>query len=891
MFRKILTYLFAILLLYGFIAGCSTEKNTLITRSYHNLTSHYNIFFNGTESYKKGLKRAREAYVDDYTQILPLFTYDDKSIAQSIAPDMDRSIKKSTKVITLHSITVKPEYKNGPQSEKQKAFYAQNEYNKWVDENYLIMGKAYLFRHEYHLAIETFKFIITEYSYEDIIYETQVWLARAYNETREYKESERILNQLTSDDKFPEKLHADLYATIADLYMKQEDYESAIDPLTMALSHIRKKETRIRYAFILGQLNQQVGNMEDASKYYREVIKMNPPYEMSFNARINRASVFVEGAAGSREIKAELNKMLKDEKNREYQDQIYYALGNIYYREGKIDNAIEYYRLSSAKSISNIQQKTKSCLTLADIFYTRENYEKAKLYYDSAIVSLTSDHLDYAAIITKSKSLSSLVENLMVVHFEDSVQKLAGISESERLVIIDSIIARVRQEEQLTQQMEMQQLQDAQFNRMILSESSRSGYQASETGGKWYFYNEAAKSFGQPEFRMKWGNRKLEDNWRRNNKSQISFGDISSESVEAVDSSEVQKQILSNKTREFYLQDIPLTDSMMDLSHSRIMESLYNAGIIYLNDLKDYPEAITIFTDLLERYPDNNLTLTSYYNLYELYNKQNDKALSDFYRASIIREFPESQTAQLMTNPNYINELREKENEVSRFYEATYRNYQQGNYEQVIRDVDHALMAYQSDELIPQFAFLKVLSIGQTQDIMIFTEALDSIASTYPTHEVAESANEILAYIKRSDPVVKLETEKKEAEEIYTFDPECPYYFGMVVKRDIDLNQLKFEIINFNLDLFPNKTFDIISENLANNDRLILVQSLKDLKSAWNYYDQVITSENINALIQGTDYSRFVISPLNSQKLIQDKVTNKYLLFFDKHYKRNNTEN
>lgn len=884
MFRKTLTYLLAILLIYGFLAGCSTEKNTLITRSFHNLTSHYNIFFNGIESYKKGLNRAQESYVDDYTRILPLFTYDDENIAQSIAPDMDRAITKSTKVITLHSITVKPEYKNGPQTEKQKAFYAKNEYNKWVDENYLIMGKAYLFRHEYQFAIETFKFIITEYPYEDIIYETQIWLARAYNETGEYKESEKILNQLTAGDDVPVKLHADLFATIADLYMKQEEYESAIDPLTIALSHIRKKETKIRYTFILGQLNQQVGKMEEASRYYREVIKMNPPYEMSFNARINRASVFVEGAARSREIKAELNKMLKDEKNREYQDQIYYALGNIYYREGNVNEAIGFYRLSSAKSISNAQQKTKSCLTLAEIFYNRENYAEAKLYYDSAIVSLNSDHPDYTQIITKSKSLSNLVENLMVVHFEDSVQKLAGMSETERLTVIDSIIERVRREEQLAQQMEMQEMQDAQFNRMMLSESGRSGYQASETGGKWYFYNETAKSFGQPEFRMKWGNRKLEDNWRRKNKRETSFGDIAGENVETEDSAAVQRPVLSNKTRVFYLQDIPLTDSMMDLSHSRIRGSLYNAGEIYLNDLKDYEEAITAFTDLIERYPDSEFTLPTYYNLYNLYAKQNNLTLSDFYRESIIREFPESQTAQLLTNPNYINELLEKENEVNRFYEATYRNYQQGNYDQVIRDVDYALITFQNEDLIPQFTFLKVLSIGQIQDIMQFTEALDSITSTYPTHEVAERANEILAYIKRSDPVVKLETEKKEAEEIYTFDPEGPYYFGFIVKKDIDLNQLKFEIINFNLDAFPNRTFDVTSENLDNNDVLILVQSLRNLENAWNYYNQVVTSENIMSLIQGTDFSRFVISPANSQKLIEDKVSNKYLLFFDKYY-------
>jgi tetratricopeptide (TPR) repeat protein len=881
------TYLLAVFILSGFFAGCTTGKNTLVTRSYHNLTSHYNIFFNGIESYKKGLKQAQESYVDDYTQILPVFTYDDESIAQSIAPDMERTIKKSSKVIALHSITAKPEYKDGPQTEKQKDFYAKNEYNKWVDDNYLIMGKAYLFRHEYNLAIETFKFIITEYPYEDIIYETQMWLARAYNDIKEYKESEKILNQLTADDNFPKNLTADLYATVADLYMKREDYEYAIDPLTIALEEVRKKRTRIRYAFILGQLHQQVGNMEEASGYYREVIKMNPPYEMSINARINRASVFVEGGPDkSMEIKDELDKMLKDEKNREYQDQIYYALGNIYYREGNVGKAIDYYKLSSESSVSNAQQKTKSCLTLAEIFYERKDYESSKLYYDSAIVSLTPDYHDYGRVMTKSRNLSQLVGNLSVVSFEDSVQRLAEMSEADRLAVIDSIIARVRREEQEAQQMERQQMQDAQFNRMLLSESSRSGYQSGSDDGKWYFYNETAKSFGQPEFRMKWGNRKLEDNWRRKNKSEISFGELEEETVESTDSSEVRKEMLSNKTREYYIQDIPLTDSMKVLSDERIMESLFNAGTIYFNDLKDYDEAITIFTDLLDRYPDCEQTLQTYYNLYNLYNKMNNATLSNYYKESIIREFPESQIAQILTNPDYINELIEKENEVNRFYEATYHKYQNGNYEEVIMDVDDALNKYKDDELIPKFTFLKVLSIGETQDILTFTSALDSIINTYPNHEVSEQAHTILAYIRDSDPEVKMVTDKKEAEEIYTFDSTGYYYFGLVVNSDIDLNQLKFEIINFNLDLFPNKTFDVVSENLAGKHRLILVKSLKDLENAWNYYDQVLTNDNVFALIDGTDYARFIISPVNAETLVRDKVTNKYLLFFDKYYKR-----
>ncbi len=887
MFRKISTYRLFVLVIIGLLTGCSTEKNTLITRSYHNLTANYNIFFNGSESFKRGVKRAQEAYVDDYTRILSIFTYDEPSIAQSIAPDMETAISKATKVITLHSITAKPEYKNGPQTEKQKAFYARKEYNKWVDNNYLAMGKAYLYRNEFELAIQTYKFILTEYPYEDIIYETQIWLARAYNQTKEYKESERILDLLTSDEKVPKKLYADLYATIADLRMQQEDYADAISPLNTALENVKKKKTRIRYAFILGQLNQEVDNREAASSYYQQVIKMNPPYEMSFNARINRASVFVEGVDKSREIKAELNKMLKDEKNKEYQDQIYFALANIYMREGKTEEAISYYKLSSAKSLTNLQQKTKSCLTLAELFYDRQNYQSAKLYYDSAIVSLTPDYHNYVDVMTKSRSLSSLVENLIVIQFEDSVQRLAAMSESDRYVIIDSIIARVRREEQLAQMSEMQGMQDEQFNRMMLSETSRSREQTGASEGKWYFYNDAAKSFGQPEFKMKWGTRKLEDNWRRKNKSETSFSDMEAEASDSTVTEGAQRPVLSNKTREFYLQDIPLTDSMIAISNSKIIECMFNAGTVYKNDLKDQQKAIDTYKNLLNRYPVSDFTLPAYYNLYLIYNELNDQASSDFYKSAIIREYPESQIAQVLTNPNYINELLEKENEVNRFYEATYDHYKQGDYYRVMNDADYALEKFKGNELIPQFFFLKVLSIGHTSDIMLFTEALDSVAVLFPSNDVARQANEILAFIKNYNPEVKLETEKKEAEEIYTYDPSGTYLFGMIVNRSIDINQLKFEIINFNLDLFPKLTFDVVSENLGDNSRLVLVKSFKDLQRAWDYYDTIATGERIMALVKGTGYSRFVISPLNSQTLLQDKTANKYLLFFDKYYKRN----
>ncbi len=888
--QRIPTYYLLSIILSGILTSCSTEKNTLVTRTYHNITSRYNIFFNGNESFKRGLEQMEESHVDDYTRILPVFLWGDENTAGSIAGDMETAIQKATKVITLHSITVKPEFKQGPQSEKQKAFYARNEYNKFVPENYLLMGKAYLFRNDLNLALETFKFIMTEYSYDDIIYETQVWIARTLNELGEYNESEDVLQVLTGTQEFPEDLLADLYSTQADLYMKQEDYKRAIEPMTLAVEKVRKKEEKIRWTFILAQLNQEAGDPQKASEYYRDVIKMNPPYEMSFNARINRASVFVAGSDNARDIRDELNKMLKDDKNRDFRDQIYFALGKVFFREGKVDEALKQYKLSSIYSVSNTQQKTTTCLTIADIYYERQEYQLADRYYDSAMVYLTQDYPDYETILAKTKSLSNLVENLQAVQLQDSLQMLASMPESARNALIDSIIARITLEESRTREQEMTTMQDQQFNRMALNESQRRSTSADQ-GGKWYFYNQAAKGFGQPEFRMKWGNRKLEDNWRRANKSQVKFEN--EESTEASDTSGALKEKtkrLSNKSREYYLRDIPMTDSMMELSNAKIIEGLYNAGTIYKNELRDYPRAVETYRDLQDRFPGNGFTLSVYYNLYRIFNDQKDPTKADIYKQAIIREFPESQPAQLLANPNYVAELQAKENEVNDFYEQTYNMYQRGDYQGVITNADLAGEKFTGDPVIPKFEFLKVLSIGKTRSRMVFTRALDSLARTSPDPEIAERSSSILAYIMNTDKEVKTETEKIAAEEIYRYDTAGAFSYGLFVSGKVDINQLKFEFINLNLDLFPNRTFNVVNEELQGRVNSILVQRFKGMEQAWDYYDQVFRNEKIIQVLGNSDYKLFIISQGNEKILTTDKTPNKYWLFFQKYYHRNESD-
>ena len=828
-----------------------------------------------------------ESYDNDFTRILPLFLYTDESMVSAVGPDMETTIQKATKVITLHSITVKPEFKNGPQSQKEKDFYAQNEYNNHVPGNYLLMGKAYLYRHDLHLALETFKFVLSEYHYDDVIYEAQIWRARTHIMLEEYLEAEDILEVLTGTVEFPDKLRSDLYATVADLYMQQQEYDRAIEPLTRALDGVSKKTQRIRYTYILAQLHQEAGDPTLASEYYRDVIKMNPPYEFSFNARINRASVFMAGTDNAKEIKDELRKMLKDDKNSDFKDQIYYAQGNVAFREGNVDEAISMYKLSSAHSTSNTQQKTTTCLTLADIFYDRQDYEMADFYYDSASVYLTDEYPGYEEFIQKTLSLSQLVENLRTIQLEDSLQMLAGLDEASRLAIIDSIIAELQLAEQRAREEEVRAMQDQQYNRMALNQSQqRSGYNTGDEGGKWYFYNQAAKGFGQPEFRMKWGNRKLEDNWRRSNKREISFEAVTGEEGD-VDSTGIlaeKQKVLSNKSREFYLQDIPMTDSMMELSNGRIIEALFNAGTIYKNDLDDHPRAIDTYTDLLDRYPGNNYTLNTYFNLYSIHNTESNMQLANVYKESIVREFPESQPAQMLTNPNYAAELLAQENEVNYFYERTYQLFQQGFYDRVIQDVDTALVRYAEDPLIPKFELLKVLAIGKTEEALVFTLALDSLAKTTPDEQVGDMANMILAYILNSDQEVKTETQKIEAEEIYSPDTTGIFFYGLFVNNRVDLNQLKFEFINLNLDHFPNNTFDIVDEALEEGEVALYVKEFPDMTEARDYFELARMNQAIRNTLGGVTYRPFIISQGNAEILLSDRVPDKYWLFFRKHY-------
>lgn len=879
-----------LLLITGLVvSSCSVEKNTGATRSFHNLTSHYNIYFNASESYKEGLARMEESFMDDYTSILPLFFYEEESAQQSVGPQMKRAIDKCTKVITFHSITAKPKIKQGDQSEKDKAFYEKNEYNKWVDDSYLLIGKSYMQQGEFFMAAESFKHVLKTFPTEDAYYPAMAWLVRAYNAIGEMDESEELIVALKDIDEFPKEHQEVLYTSLADYHMKQEEYEEAAEYLQQALETGPKKNRKIRYTYILAQLLKESGKGDASISNFRKVIRMNPPYIMAFNAKVSMAEAFQAGASNSEEIKKILNKMLKDPKNDEFQDQIYFALANIFMEEGNREQAIEYYHLSVTTSVQNNYQKGESCLTLAEIYYNEPRYTLSAAYYDTAVNLLESDYPNYRALQTRSRSLNQLVTNINTYELQDSVQVLAAMPESERNAKIDEIIEQVRKEEEEARKREQQAMQDMQFNRSAMYQDQAGGVSGSgQQGGRWYFYNLNAKSFGQPEFRMKWGERKLEDNWRRSNRQSIT--DLLDEGgIEGgIPADSAAGKIIDNKSREFYMRDIPLTDSAMQVSDTKLEEALYNMGMIYRDDLLDYEKAIESLEELVERYPDGNLTMAAYYYLHDLYNAVQQPSRAVYYKDQLSRKYPDSHMTMLLTNPNYIRELEEAQQKVERFYEDVYNDYQNSRYTEVIRKAERGINEYSDDEdLVMRLSYLKAMSTGAVRGKEAMKAELDSLVAWYPDTEIAREAREIIDYMYVTFPEVKEADQAREAVALYTYDPDAEQLFVLALKKDQNLNLVNFNLLNYNLDNF--NAYDLVIElkNLGVDYNLLHVKGFADNEGVRRYADRVRADiGQVMGEIPEAAYDIVLISKENYKKLLEAKEFKPYLLF----YRQNNEQ-
>ncbi len=876
------------------VVGCSTKKNTFTSRAYHNVTSRYNIYFNGREAFKAGYERIEDGFVEPYNDILPVFYYKDKNILSQAVGDMDLAIEKASKCIDKHSITAKPKQKAKATSQKHIDFYNKKEYNNWVDDSYLLMGNALFYQAKYYDAQKNFDFIISQYRKEPIAFYAKLALARTKIELEQYESAKEIVEEIKLNPDLPEKLIGDVHAVYADVLIQQKLYDDAIAMLEIAIENTKRKKIRVRYTYILAQLYQEIGDGASAIKYYKEVENMGPDYDMAFNAKISQATAFDDASGSSDDIIKLLNKLLNDEKNKEYKDQIYYALANIYYAEQSDRKALKYYLMSLQHSSSNTHQKAMSYLAIGKIYLTNKEYILAQPYFDSCMTLLPQDYRNYYELKSTSENLNALAVEHNTVVREDSLQRIAKMPEKERLKFIDKIIDKIKQAEEEQRLKEQIAIDNSTLYK------NEFGLNNQKMSGKWYFYNESAVSFGKSEFIRTWGDRKLEDNWRRSNKQTMAWSDGSEDDFEDEDSIAVEEPETNNKTRQHYLKDLPLTKDLLQESTDRIEKSLFAEGMVYYNNILDNPKAIETLENFIARFPKSEYTAIALYYLHVICKEEREFFKANTYKEQVISQFPESNYAKALTNPNFFKDVREQNKQLEKNYSNCYKSYIRSEYSNVTYIADQNIKKYPDEYLTPKFAFLSAMAKGKLYGVESLNSEMKKFVEKYPNAEAIPLAKKILEFLKRantdevtSEYVASVIQEQEydsgsssqEEKELYTLDESNNVTYVIAVKSEfVDINRIKFNMINYNLDYFTNFNFTTITKELDNRTSLLFISPFSSIQQSLNYYELVNYSEEVYDGVEKTFTDHFIISQKNLNTLLSEKDVDAYMDFFYDNY-------
>ena len=710
---------FIIAVLSTVIYSCSAQKDKFLNRSYHRATTKFNGYFNGKESLKEAISKLEKTYQEDYNNLLPTTILGDQKQAQKIYPQLNRTIDKAGLIIERHSMEIKGEEKN-----------------KWIDDSYFLIGKALFYKQEYTEALEMFAFINREY--EGYITDLSImWSARAQIELENFTTAEEQMLYLDREVKL-KKLDYALFLEInANYHIKQKNWKKVITYLSKAIEYSGDKKKRVRLTYLMGQIYHQLENYKSAYDAFDRVVRMNPEYEFLFNALLSRARAFDPKHNDSSKLISEINKMLKDDKNNDYKDQIYFALAEIALKEEQKDQAIDHLLSATANNTGNDQQQSIAHLTLAEIYFNDAEYLSAQVHYDTAITFLSENHPDFDALSKKRESLNELVNLYNTITLNDSLYKLSELDEDELKKIIDAIIEEKKEEERLAEEA-LRANAGARPNT-----NSRNQFNPmSGGGGKWYFYNTQSLGFGKGEFKRVWGNRPLEDNWRISDKSVLST------------ESNIENNLLTNlKNPRYeistYLETVPTSAKDLDSLKFERNTALFELGLIYKEQFKNTPKAINNLERLLVSDPENELILPTNYHLYQLYSVSGNTKASQ-YKDFILNSYPDSPFSKIILNPEIELSKEKVVDEDAEVYEIAYRLYKDDFFEDAICFIDMTIPTLaEGSNLLSKFELLKAYAIGKYQNKDSYIAALEKVVVNFPQTEQGKKALEVMKRLKK----------------------------------------------------------------------------------------------------------------------------------------------
>ena len=865
------------------VFSCSTEKNTFINRNYHSLTAHYNGYYNANELINQSMVSYQQGRIEDYYTLIPIDPVPGDEEVIGIFPAIDTAIAKCKKVIVNHSM---------PGNERPSR--KKEEHNRWIDENWTTIGIASYYRRDYEGAMKSFQFVRKFYKNDPSLYVGELWMAKtnmaqgnlteakfnldnldkAILEEKERKGEKSSKSKKSSKKKktskkdeiaiFPKAIRFELEKTKAELALLQDNKEDAISYLMEALNQARFGDNKARVHFVLGQMYQETGDLNQAKFHYTKVVKSKAGYEMNFNARLKRAFL----GSGDK-VKKELNKMLRDSKNAEYKDQIYFALAEIEFRENDEKQAIDYLHNSAFYSTTNTRQKGMAYERLADLSFSKRQYVPAQKYYDSCASVIKDTYPNAEAIRNKASNLAKLVIAVETCEREDSLQRIAELPEKDREKFLKDVIKKIKDDEAARKKRDAERLRELQDNEAL--------FEAGGNGAKWYWNNNKARSEGSQDFKRLWGQRDNEDNWRRSEKiPEAQFGGPDDELLDSL-----PREVEDTLTVENLLKWIPLDEDAMANSNRKLMEGHYNAGVIYKEQLNESKLAEDQFQAALAKgLQSDPHDILSSFQLYKL-SVNNNSVMAEKQKSYIVGNYPLSDYANYLSDPEFFIKKKERDAASVKVYIAEVDKYSRGRYRDVLNNATRVISEENNNIYRSKYMLLKAMCLGQMErDKNILLPVLEQLVVEYPETEESTRAIEMIGIIQNGySENAAVDFMNKSG---YRYNDQVKVKVIVFLSKKTSSNSAKTRISNFNREYFSRDRLKVDPKIFGKDQSVILIDDFDDDMKAANYIRAFKATKK--HLLDISEAKVFIITKENLRTLFESMSLKEYEDFYLEYY-------
>jgi hypothetical protein len=716
-------YISALLLGTLLLSACSTKKDAAINRNWHALNTKYNTLYNGNIAFEEGRVTLNDSYRDDYWEVLPIerleVSGEVKLDSEDNNPNFLLAEEKATKAIQRHSMDIKDEERN-PQT----------------DEAFLLLGKARYFDERYIPALEAFNYILNKYSQSDKLNEATIWREKTNIRLENEDLAIRNLKRLMKYETLKDQEYADARAMLAQAYINLNVPDTAIQQLKIASYYTQKKPEKGRYYYIIGQLYNEIGHKDSANYAYDKVIDLNrkSPRVYLINAEIQKIRNTVITEENKEEVLEYLTWLEENRENRPFLDKIFRQVAEFHLEQGSDSLAVSYFNKSLRATQNTPKLNALNYENLAEYNFDWNSYKDAGAYYDSVLPNLDENSKKYRIVKRKLDNLEDVIKYEDIVQYTDSVITLYELPVDDRIAYFENHISELKKAQEAAQKKEKDKITEG-FASFAKSKGGK------ENKGKFYFYNITSLGYGQNEFKNRWGNRELSDDWRWSNKAIAKVSEATGELVAELPSDAELTQD-EKFSLDFYMDRVPKEATVIDSLRTERNFANYQLGLIYKEKFKENFLAAGKLENVLALNPEERLILPSKYNLYKIYEEEGSP-LTASMKADIIANHASSRYAEILLNPLAV--LANDSDSPEKRYQNLYKKYNNQEFFQVITASEENINRFTGDAIVPKFEMLKANAIGRLQGFESFKEALNYVALTYPNNPEGKKAEQMIS--------------------------------------------------------------------------------------------------------------------------------------------------